>query len=37
MQRYYRAAKAVTQLNTIVLQNLGARLFPQPDEAPRAV
>jgi [protein-PII] uridylyltransferase len=25
MQRYYRTAKAVTQLNTIVLQNLGAR------------
>ena len=29
MQRYYRTAKAVTQLNTIVLQNLGARLLPQ--------
>ena len=35
MQRYYRAAKTVTQLNTIVLQNIGARLFPQPDAAPR--
>jgi [protein-PII] uridylyltransferase len=35
MQRYYRAAKTVTQINTIVLQNIGARLFPQPDEAPR--
>jgi len=35
MQRYYRTAKAVTQLNTIVLQNLEARLLPQPDEAPR--
>ncbi|OGA72957.1 MAG: [protein-PII] uridylyltransferase [Betaproteobacteria bacterium RIFCSPLOWO2_12_FULL_65_14] len=35
MQRYYRAAKTVTQLNTIVLQNIGARLLPQPDEAPR--
>ena len=23
MQRYYRAAKTVTQLNTILLQNLG--------------
>ena len=33
MQRYYRAAKTVTQLNTIVLQNIGARLFPQPEEA----
>jgi [protein-PII] uridylyltransferase len=29
MQGYYRTAKAVTQLNTIVLQNLGARLLPQ--------
>ncbi len=33
MQRYYRAAKTVTQLNTIVLQNIGARLFPEPGEA----
>ncbi len=30
MQRYYWAAKAVTQLNTIMLQNIEARLFPQP-------
>jgi [protein-PII] uridylyltransferase len=30
MQRYYLAAKAVTQLNTILLQNIQARLFPQP-------
>jgi [protein-PII] uridylyltransferase len=37
MQRYYRAAKTVTQLNTIVLQNIGARLFPQSGEAPRAL
>src|SRR6185436_11967360 len=29
MQRYFRAAKAITQLNTILLQNLGARLSPQ--------
>jgi len=35
MQRYYRTAKVVTQLNTIVLQNLEARLLPQPDSAPR--
>ncbi|MGQ0654870.1 MAG: [protein-PII] uridylyltransferase [Betaproteobacteria bacterium] len=35
MQRYYRAAKSVTQLNAIVLQNLEARLLPQPAEAPR--
>ena len=31
MQRYYRTAKAVTQLNTILLQNLEARLVPEPD------
>jgi [protein-PII] uridylyltransferase len=37
MQRYYRAAKTVTQLNTIVLQNIGARLFPQSEETPRAL
>ena len=29
MQRYYWAAKAVTQLNSILLQNIEARLFPQ--------
>jgi [protein-PII] uridylyltransferase len=29
MQRYYWAAKAVTQLNTILLQNIEAQLFPQ--------
>jgi [protein-PII] uridylyltransferase len=37
MQRYYRAAKTVTQLNTIVLQNIGARLFPQSEEVPRSL
>lgn len=30
MQRYYWAAKAVTQLNIILLQNIEANLFPQP-------
>jgi [protein-PII] uridylyltransferase len=29
MQRYYRTAKAVSQLNTILLQNLGVRIFPK--------
>ncbi|WP_151446809.1 [protein-PII] uridylyltransferase [Lacisediminimonas profundi] len=28
MQHYYWAAKAITQLNTILLQNIEARLFP---------
>lgn len=31
MQRYYWAARTVTQLNTILLQNIEARLFPQPE------
>ncbi|HEV7476151.1 MAG TPA: [protein-PII] uridylyltransferase [Burkholderiales bacterium] len=31
MQRYYRAAKTVTQLNAILLQNLQARLMPLHD------
>jgi [protein-PII] uridylyltransferase len=31
MQRYYRAAKTVTQLNAILLQNLQARLMPRRD------
>jgi [protein-PII] uridylyltransferase len=33
MQHYYWAAKAVTQLNTILLQNIEAQLFPQPANA----
>jgi [protein-PII] uridylyltransferase len=37
MQRYYRTAKAITQLNTIVLQNLGARIFPAKDASPLPV
>ncbi len=37
MQRYYQTAKGVTQLNTILLQNLEARLAPEPDVEPRAV
>ncbi|RJG21585.1 [protein-PII] uridylyltransferase [Massilia cavernae] len=32
MQRYYWAAKTVTQLNTILLQNIEAQLFPQDVE-----
>jgi len=37
MQGYYRTAKAVTQLNTILLQNLEARLLPEADHAPRVL
>jgi len=36
MQRYYWAAKAVTQLNTILLQNIEAHLFPQ-QSVPRPI
>jgi len=36
MQRYYWAAKAVTQLNQILLQNIEAVLFPQPS-VPRPI
>jgi len=35
MQAYYRNAKAITQLNTILLQNLEARFAPAPEAAPR--
>ncbi|MCM5569182.1 [protein-PII] uridylyltransferase [Burkholderiaceae bacterium FT117] len=37
MQRYYRAAKTVTQLNTIVLQNLRGALFPSGAAAARPI
>ena len=37
MQRYYQTAKGVTQLNTILMQNLEARLDPRPDTPPRAL
>jgi [protein-PII] uridylyltransferase len=37
MQSYYRSAKAITQLNTILLQNLQARFAPEPDAAPRTL
>ncbi|OWT79995.1 MULTISPECIES: [protein-PII] uridylyltransferase [unclassified Achromobacter] len=32
MQRYYWAARLVTQLNTILVQNIEERLFPRPAE-----
>lgn len=33
MQHYYRSAKTITQLNTILLQNISAALFPVEDGA----
>jgi [protein-PII] uridylyltransferase len=37
MQSYYRTAKAVTQLNTILLQNLGAAIFPALEVEPEII
>ena len=37
MQRYYRTAKAITQLNTILLQNLETLLATEPAAPPRAL
>ena len=37
MQRYFRTAKTVTQLNTILLQNLGATIFPALDASPEPI
>ncbi len=37
MQRYYRNAKLVTQLNALVIQNLNACLAPGPIGAPVAI
>ena len=37
MQQYYRTAKTVTQINAILLQNIGAALFPPPDEPPQPI
>ncbi|MFH1602743.1 MAG: [protein-PII] uridylyltransferase, partial [Pseudomonadota bacterium] len=34
MQRYYRTAKAITQLNTLLLQNLALQLFSALDSLP---
>ncbi|ARP94277.1 [protein-PII] uridylyltransferase [Bordetella genomosp. 13] len=37
MQRYYWAARLVTQLNVILVQNIEERLFPRPDEDSRPI
>ncbi|MFZ4537918.1 [protein-PII] uridylyltransferase [Propionivibrio sp.] len=37
MQEYYRTAKTVTQLNTILLQNMGTAIFPLPEQAPQTI
>ncbi|HXE37946.1 MAG TPA: [protein-PII] uridylyltransferase [Azonexus sp.] len=37
MQEYYRNAKAVTLLNTILLQNMGAALAPEDEQVPQVL
>ena len=37
MQRYFWAAKTVTQMNAILLQNLEIALFPQPGAQPEPI
>ena len=37
MQQYYRTAKMVTQLNTILLQNIGAAISPAADHEPSPI
>ena len=37
MQEYYRTAKSITQLNTILLQNMGAAIFPSPEQTPEFI
>src|SRR6266699_420285 len=37
MQAYFRTAKAVTQLNTILLQNLGTQIFPVRNSDTRTI
>jgi [protein-PII] uridylyltransferase len=37
MQEYYRTAKTVTQLNTILLQNMGTAIFPSPEQTPQVI
>ena len=37
MQEYYRTAKTIMQLNTILLQNMGAAIFPTPEQTPQPI
>ncbi|MDP3439204.1 MAG: [protein-PII] uridylyltransferase [Azonexus sp.] len=37
MQGYYRNAKAITLLNTILLQNMGAALAPESEQQPQSL
>lgn len=37
MQEYYRTAKTIMQLNTILLQNMGTAIFPPPEQEPQPI
>lgn len=37
MQEYYRTAKTITQLNTVLLQNMGAAIFPPTPQQPTPI
>jgi [protein-PII] uridylyltransferase len=37
MQEYYRTAKTITQINAILVQNIGAAIFPPPDQLPEPI
>jgi [protein-PII] uridylyltransferase len=37
MQEYYRTAKTITQINAILVQNIGAAIFPPPDQEPTPI
>ena len=37
MQEYYRTAKTITQINTILVQNIGAVIFPPPNQPPTPI
>jgi [protein-PII] uridylyltransferase len=37
MQEYYRTAKTITQINAILVQNIGAAIFPPPEQAPTPI
>ncbi|WP_300340596.1 [protein-PII] uridylyltransferase [Accumulibacter sp.] len=37
MQKYYRTAKEITQINTILLLNIGAAISPLPEQPPQPI
>ena len=37
MQEYYRTAKKITQINAILLQNMGAAIFPTSEESAQSI